>query len=95
MVEAELGSGKGVDAAVDSMRSVKSVTSDKVGRIQINISLPSSVGRRGDTDLKALMPSESVDDMESTSKEDMPLSADGFFTRPFGQISDDRFCVFD
>ena len=62
---------------VPSLRSIKSVTSEKVGRIQINISLPSTVAGRGSTDLKDLIPSESVGDVESTSKGDLPLSPDG------------------
>ena len=95
MGDAPPGSGKGVDAMAHSMRSVKSVTSDKVGRIQINISLPSSVVGTGDTDLKDLMPSESMDDVESTSKGYMPISPEGFLTQALGQISDDRFCAFD
>jgi len=69
--------GKVGDAMVPSLRSIKSVTSEKVGRIQINISLPSTFAGRGSTDLKDLMPSESVGDVESTSKGDLPLSPDG------------------
>ena len=69
--------GKVGDAMVPSLRSIKSVTSEKVGRIQINISLPSTVAGRGSTDLKDLIPSESVGDVESTSKGDLPLSPDG------------------
>ena len=62
---------------VPSMRSVKSVTSEKVGRIQINISLPSSVAGRSDADLNDSMSSEAVDDVEATSKGDMPPFSEG------------------
>ena len=86
---------KGMDArATKFMHSVKSVTSDKVRGIPINISLPSNVERRRDADLKDLMPSQSFDDVESTSKADMPLSPEGFITPAFDRF-DHRFCLFD
>ena len=91
MLESPPGCGKGVDATVPSMRSVKSVTSDNVRRIQMN---NSSAARTGNTDLNDLM-SESANDVESTCKEAIPLSPEGFLPQPFGISSDDRFPFFE